>query len=43
MDNNNAIVPGFDREKDDSLTISLRKADSINRGIFIYLSGYIDT
>jgi len=43
MDNNNAIVPGFDNEKDDSLTISLRKADSINRGIFIYLSGYIDT
>lgn len=43
MDNNNAIVPGFDNEKDDSLTISLRKADSINKGIFIYLSGYIDT
>ena len=43
MDNNNAIVPGFDNEKDDSLTISLRKADSINKGIFVYLSGYIDT
>lgn len=43
MDNNNAIIPGFDNEKDDSLTISLRKADAIPRGIFIYLSGYIDT
>lgn len=43
MDNNNAIIPGFDSEKDDSLTISLRKADGVSRGIFIYLSGYIDT
>ncbi|MCI6809104.1 MAG: STAS domain-containing protein [Spirochaetia bacterium] len=43
MDNNNAIIPGFDNEKDDSLTIVLRKADGIPRGIFIYLSGYIDT
>ncbi|MCI5520485.1 MAG: anti-sigma factor antagonist [Treponema sp.] len=43
MENNNTIVPGFDNEKDESLTISLRKADSINKGIFIYLSGYIDT
>lgn len=43
MDNNNVLIPGFDNEKDDSLTISLRKADGVNRGIFIYLSGYIDT
>jgi len=43
MDNNNAIIPGFDTEKDDSLTIVLRKADGVNRGIFIYLNGYIDT
>ncbi len=43
MDDNNAIVPGFDLEKDDSLTISLRKAEGINKGIFVYLSGYIDT
>ena len=35
MDNNNAIIPGFDNEKDDSLTIVLRKADGIPRGIFI--------
>ena len=25
MDNNNGIIPGFDNDKDDSLTISLRK------------------
>ena len=43
MENNNAIIPGFDNEKDDSLTISLRKAEGVNRCIFIYLSGYIDT
>ncbi len=43
MDNNNAIVPGFDNDKDDSLTISLRKAEGVNHGMFIYLSGYIDT
>lgn len=43
MDNNNAIIPGFDNEKDDSLTIVLRKADGVSRGIFVYLSGYIDT
>jgi len=40
---NNAIVPGFDSEKDDSLTITLRKAENVNRGLFVYLSGYIDT
>jgi len=43
MDNNNSLIPGFDNEKDDSLTISLRKAEGIPRGMFIYLSGYIDT
>ena len=43
MENNNAIIPGFDNEKDDSLTISLRKAEGVSRCIFIYLSGYIDT
>ena len=43
MDNNNAIVPGFDNEKDDSLTISLRKAEGVSHGMFVYLSGYIDT
>lgn len=43
MDNNNSLVPGFDNERDDSLAITLRKADGVSRGIFIYLSGYIDT
>ena len=43
MDNNNGVIPGFDNDKDDSLTISLRKAEGIPRGMFIYLSGYIDT
>lgn len=43
MDNNNSIIPGFDNEKDDSLTIVLRKAEGVSRGIFVYLSGYIDT
>ena len=43
MGNNDAIIPGFDTDKDDSLTIVLRKAEGIPRGIFVYLSGYIDT
>ena len=43
MDNNNALIPGFDNDKDDSLTISLRKAEGVPHGMFIYLSGYIDT
>ena len=41
MDTNNNIIPGFDSDRDDSLAISLKKAEGINRGIFIYLSGYI--
>ena len=43
MDNNNGVIPGFDNDKDDSLTISLRKAEGVPHGMFIYLSGYIDT
>lgn len=43
MDSNNAIIPGFDTEKDDSLTISLRKAEGVQNGLIVYLSGYIDT
>lgn len=39
----NNIIPGFDDEKDDSLKITLEKNDSVNKGIFIYLNGYIDT
>ena len=41
--NNNNIIAGFDDERDDSLKIILEKAESINKGIFIYLNGYIDT
>lgn len=40
---NNDIVPGFDDEKDDSLRISLEKIDSLQNGLRVYLTGYIDT
>lgn len=43
MFENNAIIPGFDSERDSSLTISLKKTEDIENGIFCYLSGYIDT
>lgn len=43
MDNNDVLVVGFDNEKDDNLSISLRKADGVKDGIIVYLSGYIDT
>ena len=38
MENNNLIIPGFDNDKDDSLTISLRKVDSISNCLVVYLS-----
>ncbi|MCI5665837.1 MAG: STAS domain-containing protein [Treponema sp.] len=40
---NNVIIPGFDNDKDDSLTINIRKAEGVANGLFVYLSGYIDT
>ena len=43
MESNNDIIPGFDNDRDDSLTINLRRADGVKDGLFIYLSGYIDT
>ncbi|MCQ2592373.1 MAG: STAS domain-containing protein [Treponema sp.] len=43
MENNNSIIPGFDNEKDDSLSINLGKAEGVKDGLLIYLSGYIDT
>ena len=43
INTNDAIVPGFDEEKDESLKIILEKTDSIQNGLFIYLNGYIDT
>ncbi|MGP1521648.1 MAG: anti-sigma F factor antagonist, partial [Treponema sp.] len=42
MSNNN-IIPGFDDEKDESLTIKLQKIESLNNCIVIFLNGYIDT
>lgn len=43
MENNNSIIPGFDTEKDESLTIILKKPENIGRCMIVYLSGYIDT
>ena len=43
MYENNSIIPGFDNDRDESITISLRKADNIQNGTLCYLSGYIDT
>ena len=40
---NNEIVPGFDGEKDDSLTIRLEIPAGIEGCLILYLSGYIDT
>lgn len=40
---NNVIIPGFDNDKDDSLTVNIRKAEGVTNGLFVYLSGYIDT
>ena len=41
--NNNDLVPDFDDEKDDSLKITLEKADGVEKGLLIILNGYIDT
>ena len=35
MENNDALVAGFDSEKDDNLSISLRKADGVKDGIIV--------
>lgn len=40
---NNDIVPGFDEEKDESLKIRLEKVDTVDGGLILYLTGYIDT
>ncbi len=40
---NNNLVPGFDDEKDDSLKISLEKAQGVDKCVILYLNGYIDT
>lgn len=43
MENNNSLVPGFDKETDDYLKISLKKLPNVQNGCLITLSGYIDT
>ena len=43
MDSNNAVIPGFDTDKDDSLQIRLDKSFNVPNGLIIYLTGYIDT
>ena len=40
---NNTIIAGFDDEKDESLTITLQKIDSLDTCMVIFLNGYIDT
>lgn len=43
MEENNSIVPGFDDEKNDDLTIKLEKIPTIQNGCLVSLSGIIDT
>ncbi len=43
MAGNDAIVPGFDDEKDDSLKIKLDKIEEAPRCLLLTLTGYIDT
>jgi anti-anti-sigma factor len=40
---NNAIVPGFDADKDDSLRIDLKKVTGVQNCLSLVLTGYIDT
>jgi anti-sigma B factor antagonist len=39
---NDAIVPGFDDEQDDGLTITLRKIEELDGGLLLSLNGYIE-
>ncbi|MDR2344322.1 MAG: anti-sigma factor antagonist [Spirochaetaceae bacterium] len=40
---NDAIIPGFDSEKDDSLKIEIKKIAGVDGGLSLILTGYIDT
>jgi anti-sigma B factor antagonist len=40
---NDAIVPGFDDEKDDSFKIQLRKIEVLEGGLLLSLTGSIDS
>ena len=42
MSTNNNLVSGFDDDKDDSLKISLEKLEQVEKGILLYLYGYIE-
>ena len=39
---NNSIVPGFDDEHDDALSIELRRIEGLEGGLMLSLTGYID-
>ena len=43
MEGNNSVVPGFDDEKDDSLSFRLMPISSVQGGCVIGLGGFIDT
>jgi anti-anti-sigma factor len=40
---NNDIIPGFDDETNDSITLRLQKIVGIEAGLIVHTSGYIDT
>ncbi|MBQ5472612.1 MAG: STAS domain-containing protein [Treponema sp.] len=40
---NNDFVPGFDDEKDKSLNITLQSAESLDKGLYVVLTGSIDS
>ncbi|MDR0382957.1 MAG: anti-sigma factor antagonist [Spirochaetaceae bacterium] len=40
---NDAIIPGFDSEKDDSLKIDIKRIAGVEGGLILVLTGYIDT
>ena len=43
MEENNSIVPGFDDDKNDDLTIKLERIPTIQNSCLVSLSGIIDT
>ncbi len=40
---NNAIIPGFDDQKEESLRIRLQRIDGTDNCLALYLTGYLDT
>ena len=43
MDENNAVVPGFDDDKDESLSIRISPVPAVSGGCVVELTGFIDT